>query len=200
MWQCQRVRHANPTRMLHGDCRGEMKSTGPPGAWNIDRNDGCGLGTGAVGTQKMALGTQMSIIAVARLTAYTANRTMPTGTWSLSEGRAARDEPSSIPLCRGAAKRSWLLRRKEQRRKDRMGFFSDFQAAPTTRCIFRAAYPESKPKSGGPIPVVGVRVTGPLSQVARPCSAPSPQSLDTPEFILPDKLRQEPRLKEPRHS
>jgi hypothetical protein len=135
MWQCQRVRRSNPTRMLHAACPGgnEMKSAGPPGAWNIDRNDGCGLGTGAVGSQKMALGAQRSIIAVARLTAHTANRTMPTGTGPSSVPSAGGEQqgpsPRACSPCSGAAKRSWLLRRNEQRRKDPVGFVRLFQSA-----------------------------------------------------------------------
>lgn len=39
---------------------------GPPGAWDIDRNDHCVLETGAVGKEKMARGTQLPTIGVAR--------------------------------------------------------------------------------------------------------------------------------------
>ncbi len=38
--------------------------SGPPGAWNIGRNDRCDLETDAVSEQKMALGAHMSIIEV----------------------------------------------------------------------------------------------------------------------------------------
>ncbi len=53
------------------DNKGQTNSptyAGPPGAWDIDRNDRCAVETGAVGSQKMALDTKM-FIAVVRVTA-----------------------------------------------------------------------------------------------------------------------------------
>ncbi len=95
----------------------------PPGAWNIDRHNHCDLETGTASTQKMALGTQMSIIAVAHLL-HTLHKPQlwqlahGPSSQPLSEGGAARGKPlskaGSIPLCLGAAKQSSLLWRKVQ--------------------------------------------------------------------------------------
>src|SRR5689334_3887227 len=62
--------------------RGKQNSptyAGPPGAWDIDRNDRCALETGAVGTQEMARGAQMetNIVAVGKLLKLIATTTAP---------------------------------------------------------------------------------------------------------------------------